>query len=143
MSFEIKNLERVTAAIDDIANAKQIKKAMETSVLEVESEAKKLCPKDTGRLKGSIESNVTSDSDSVIGTVSTAVEYAPYVEYGTGLFAVKGDGRKDVPWWYKDAKGDWHKTNGRNPYPFMIPALNNNRNTIINNLKNAYEKEVN
>jgi HK97 gp10 family phage protein len=46
----------------------------------VEGEAKLRTPVDTGRLRGSIASKV--DGDKAI--VGTNVEYAPYVEYGTG-----------------------------------------------------------
>lgn len=58
------------------------------------------------------------------------------VEYGTGLFAESG-GRKDVPWWYKDDAGEWHKTSGQHPQPYMRPALNESREEIIRILKEA------
>ena len=46
----------------------------------VRADAVMNCPVDTGRLKGSITSKVEGNS-AVIGT---NVEYAPYVEFGTG-----------------------------------------------------------
>ena len=72
----------------------------------------------------------------MVGTVFTPLEYAPYVEYGTGLFAEKG-GRKDVPWHYQDDKGEWHSTSGQKPQPFMRPALNENREEIMRIIKEA------
>jgi HK97 gp10 family phage protein len=64
------------------------------------------------------------------------LEYAPYVEFGTGLFAENG-GRTDVPWCYQDDEGNWHTTSGMKPQPYMRPALEENRNEIINILKEA------
>jgi HK97 gp10 family phage protein len=77
-------------------------------------------------LRRSITSKVESRGDRVEGIVFTPLEYAPYVEFGTGLFAEEG-GRKDVPWSYKDDKGQWHTTSGMKPQPYLRPALNENR----------------
>ena len=74
---------------------------------------------------------VATYGDEIIGTVFTPLEYAPYVEYGTGLYAESG-GRKDVPWAYKDEKtGKLIWTAGQHPNPFMRPALNENRERIV------------
>lgn len=53
--------------------------ALEEIGLVAEGYAKRLCPVDTGRLRGSI-THVTSGHSAYIGT---NVEYAPYVENGT------------------------------------------------------------
>jgi HK97 gp10 family phage protein len=96
----------------------------------VEAAAIQKAPKGTGELRRSIRSKVENN----IGTVFTPLEYAPYIEYGTGLFAEEG-GRKDVPWHYKDDEGNWHTTSGMHPQPYMRPALNENRDKIIEILK--------
>ena len=62
------------------------------------------------------------------------------VEFGTGLFAENGNGRKDVPWNYQDDKGEWHSTRGQKPQPFMRPALNENRTEIIRIIKEGLDK---
>ena len=85
------------------------------------------CPADTGILRRSI----SIDVQQTVGSVYTNMHYAPYVEYGTGLFASAGNGRKDVPWVYQDDKGEWHTTSGMYPQPFMHPALQHNRENII------------
>ena len=72
---------------------------------------------DTGRLRNSI-TYVIRDNNGFIGT---NVEYAPYIEYGTGIFATKGNGRKE-PWIYKDAKGHFHYTRGIPPIHFLKKA---------------------
>lgn len=99
----------------------------------VERSAKQLAPKDTGALRRSITSRIEEEDGEKVGIVFTPLEYAPYVEYGTGLFAEGGNGRKDVPWAYEDEKtGELIWTAGQHPQPFMRPALENNREKIIN-----------
>lgn len=56
----------------------------------VETTAKEKVPVETGTLKRSITHEIEGNT----GIVGTNMEYAPYVEYGTGLFATNGDGRK-------------------------------------------------
>lgn len=51
--------------------------------IRVESAAIRGCPVDTGRLRSSITHEVDRDSEGLVGTVGTNVEYAPYVEFGT------------------------------------------------------------
>lgn len=102
----------------------------------VENAAKEKAPVGTGELRRSITHEVFDD----YGEVGTELFYAPYVEYGTGLFSSKGDGRKDVPWRYQDAQGNWHSTSGMQPQPFLIPALEKNRKRI-NEIFKEYIKE--
>ena len=101
---------------------------------------KQIAPKDTGQLRNSITSKVERDGTDVVGVVFTPKEYAPYVEYGTGLFAEKG-GRKDVPWVYVDDKGKGHTTSGQKPHPYLRPALNENRDKIIRILEESVKND--
>ena len=132
MSIEFKGLEEIEAKLKDISDTSNIERALEKSCAVVERSAKQKAPKDTGALRRSIESKV----ENLQGIVYTPLEYAPYVEYGTGLFAESG-GRKDVPWKYRDDKGEWHITSGQKPRPYMRPALDENREEIIRILKGA------
>jgi HK97 gp10 family phage protein len=127
--MRIEGLEDVLSSIEKLADTKQIEMAMGKACALVERSAKQKAPKDTGALRNSITSEVSKEGDDVVGVVYTPLEYAPYVEYGTGLFAVQG-GRKDVPWNYQDDKGEWHSTSGQHPQPFMIPSLDENREEI-------------
>ena len=62
----------------------ELKKAVTSSCLLVEKDAKKLCPVDTGRLRSSITHEVLEVTKSNFGgRVGTNVEYAPYIEFGT------------------------------------------------------------
>lgn len=136
MSVELKGFSELAARFEEIADLEGARKAIKAACLIVEGDAKDLAPKGkTGELKGSIQHEVDRTGDIVTGIVYTNKDYAPYVEYGTGLFAEGGNGRKDVPWRYKDEKGDWHSSSGQEPHPFMRPALLANRQKIINLLK--------
>ena len=117
----------------------EVRNALGRACAVVERSAKQKAPKDTGALRRSITSKIEVEGNEIVGTVYTPLEYAPYVEYGTGLFAEEG-GRKDVPWCYQDDKGDWHTTSGQKPQPFMRPALNENREEIIRIVKEALIK---
>ena len=129
MAVEFQGVENIMNALDQIADAPEVVKAMQKACALVEAEARKKAPKGNGALRNSIESRVEVNGDDIIGVVFTSLEYAPYVEYGTGLFAENG-GRKDVPWSYKDDEGEWHSTSGMKPHPFMRPAFNENREKI-------------
>lgn len=131
MSIEFEGLEEVLERLEGIVDEKQLDQAMKTAVMLVERSAKMKAPKGTGELSRSITSKVELTEKGIVGIVFTPLEYAPYVEYGTGLFAEGGDGRKDVPWCYQDDKGEWHSTSGQHPQPFMRPALNENREQIL------------
>jgi HK97 gp10 family phage protein len=136
IDIDVLNLNQVLDAIEDIGNSPELRQGLERACALVERKAKEKAPKDTGALRRSITSEITHEGGNLTGVVFTPLEYAPYVEYGTGLFAEKG-GRKDVPWVYQDDKGEWHSTSGQKPQPFMRPALNENREEIIRIIKEA------
>lgn len=137
MSAEIKfeGLDKVLDKLDKISSTANVEAALGTCCAIVERSAKQLAPKDNGELRRSITSKVEDG----VGIVFTPLEYAPYVEYGTGLFAEEG-GRTDVPWSYQDEEGEWHSTSGQKPQPFMRPALNNNISLIKQILKEELTK---
>lgn len=136
ITLDIKNLDGVLEAIEELSDTSNLEQALGKACAIIERSAKEKAPKDTGELRRSIASRVEQTSNGIQGVVFTPLEYAPYVEYGTGLFAESG-GRKDVPWNYQDDKGEWHRTSGQHPQPFMRPALNENREQIARIIKEA------
>lgn len=136
MNVEVKGVDELIVKLQNMADESKIQQQIGLACALVERSAKKKAPKDTGALRRSITSKV----DGLTGIVFTPLEYAPYVEYGTGLFAENGAGRKDVPWNYQDDKGEWHSTRGQKPQPFMRPALNENRTEIIRIIKEGLDK---
>lgn len=137
MKITLEGLDEVLDAIDGLVDIQKLERAMAQAALLVEREAKMRAPRDTGDLARSITSKVETSGNEVEGIVFTPLYYAPYVEYGTGLFAEDGNGRKDVPWCYQDDKGEWHSTSGQKPQPFMRPAFDENRVQILEILKGA------
>jgi len=137
MSAEIKmeGLDKILKGLEKISSPENIDQALGQCCALVERTAKQKAPKDIGELRRSITSKV----EDLKGIVFTPLEYAPYVEYGTGLFAEDG-GRQDVPWHYQDDEGEWHTTSGQKPQPFMRPALEENRENIISILKGELTK---
>ena len=102
------------AVEDDLEAA--IARALEECGLVAEGYAKKAVPVDTGRLRNDISHKVSGNS----AYIGTNTEYAAYVELGTGKFY---EGGRQDPWVYQDEHGNWHRTNGVKPRPFLKPAV--------------------
>ena len=119
----------VTMNIENLAEnilPSKIQEALDKACLIVENDAKARCPSGTGQLRASIKHRVIGNE----GEVGTNVVYAPYVEFGTGIYAEAGNGRQ-TPWKYQDRNGNWHTTRGMTPRPYLRPALDENRAQII------------
>ena len=80
MGIEAKLIVKVPAwkALKDQYTG-DIQKQVDRSALNIDREAKKLVPVDTGRLKTSIG----IDRGEMMADIGTNVYYAPYVEFGT------------------------------------------------------------
>ena len=124
-NIEFKGLDEIIDKLDGMVDTQKVEAALTKACLLLEGAAKEKAPKGNGDLRRSITSKVKD----LVGEVYTPLEYAPYVEYGTGIFAESG-GRTDVPWSYQDEKGEWHTTSGMRPQPYMRPALDENREEI-------------
>lgn len=106
------------------ATQQQLERAAEIIGGMAESYAKKNITQqgavDTGNLRNSITHATENNGHTVV--IGSAVTYAPYVELGTGKFAEGGGGRP-TPWVYQDSKGNWHRTSGMKPRPYLRPAI--------------------
>lgn len=112
--------------------------AMELIGITVENNAKLNSPVDTGALRRSLTHEVTSKLSVEVGT---NLEYAPYVEFGTGIYAKNGDGRK-TPWTYKDAKGEWHTTRGQKPQEYLTKGLEDSKADIETIISNEIRRQL-
>lgn len=131
---EFKGLDKIIAKLDKMQDTSTIVSAMQDACDLVEGSAKDKAPKDTGALRRSITNRVEVVGNEVSGIVFTPLEWAPYIEYGTGIYAENGNGRQ-TPWVYRDDKGKYHYTHGQHPQPFMRPALKENEQNIKKKLK--------
>lgn len=134
MSVRIDGIANLEQVLGNIADPERLERQMHKACALVEGEAKGKAPKGAGDLRRSIEYRVDKSPGEVEGVVFTPLEYAPYVEFGTGLFAEE-HGRQDVPWSYQDDEGNWHSTSGMPPSPYMRPALAENRQRVVQILK--------
>ena len=101
-------------------NTVEVKGALNNAVIEflyeaageLESQVKRNTAVDTGQLKNSWTYSVSPADQTA--TVGSREENANWEEFGTGEYALNGDGRK-TPWHYKDRFGQWHTTTGKPP----------------------------
>lgn len=75
-----------------------------------------LCPVDTGHLRQSIDAELVSDKKAIYGSNE---EYAPYIEFGTGIYAEDGNGRKTTWTYYHQRLKRYVKTKGYPAQPFL------------------------
>ncbi len=126
--FSIKVME----ALDDTAL-----RFLEEAASEIESQAQRNSRKDTGQLKGSWAHIV--DDGKMEATIGSPLENAIWEEFGTGEYAVKGDGRKGG-WSYQDDKGDWYHTKGKKPNRTLQRAFESKKGIIINRAKQIFKE---
>lgn len=90
----------------------------------IQAQAKALAPVDDGSLSNSIEMKMVGKYNAV---VSVGVHYAIWVEFGTGIYAENGNGRR-TPWTYFSTKlGRYVTTEGMRAQPFWGPAVDAGR----------------
>lgn len=124
------NSDSILAAFkQQIANA--LEKCGETG----EGYARDLVPVDTSNLKQRISHVVDASAQNVY--IGTNVDYALYVEMGTGIYAAGG---RKSPWVYQDSKGNWHWTRGQRAQPFVKPAVADHEGTYRNVIDSELRK---
>lgn len=112
-------------------------KALESAAKNiVQAEAKTLCPVDTGRLRNSISERTIQTKNETYSEVFTNLEYAPYVEFGTGIRGEMSTYNKymgsEITY-----RQDWQ---GHPAQPFLYPALKNNEQRIVDYVKRILTK---
>lgn len=110
--------------------------ALEQSGEIVRAEAVMNCPVDTGRLRGSITSNVEGNT----AEISAATDYAIYVEYGTGSKGSPEVAHTTKKQWVYRSGDNFYTTLGQKPQPFLTPALKNNKDKIIKLIREAVKR---
>lgn len=94
---------------------------------EVTSQTKKRTRVDTGQTKSAWDYVVDESEEKVI--IGNPLENAIWEEFGTGDYAINGDGRKGG-WRYQDVRGKWHYTRGKKPRKSFRLAINATRPKI-------------
>ena len=103
---------------------------------EIEAQTKRNTAVDTGQLKSSWQ--YTVDKEKLEAYVGSALENAIWEEFGTGQYALNGNGRK-TPWVYKDSKGEWHRTSGKRPRRALFNAFNALKKRLIDSANQKFK----
>ena len=119
----------VKGAIDNKINA-----VLEECAGALESRAKRNTRVKTGRTKNSWQHYVDEDKHEAV--IGSNYENAIWEEFGTGEYALGGNGRKGG-WAYKDAKGDWHHTTGKKPSRAFFRAFTDMKAKIITRIQDS------
>lgn len=104
---------------------------------EVESQVKRNTRVDTGKTKNSWQHAVYKTAEGVEAAIGSNYENAIWEEFGTGEYALQGNGRKST-WTYKDEKGQWHKTHGKKPRRALFTAFVTLKSSITSHIQNAF-----
>ena len=123
------NTIQVKNAIDD-----QINIVLEECAGELESQTKRNSRVKTSKTKNSFR-HVVDDSKH-IATIGSSEENAIWEEFGTGEYALNGNGRKGG-WAYVDEEGNRHFTRGKSPSRAMWNAYTTLKSMIINRIQNS------
>lgn len=146
-----------------------MKRAVTQAIQTVRAAAVNNCSVDTGELRQSIYAEVSEQEGIVTGICWTNKAYAPYVEFGTGP---KGQAdhagiSPDVtpvytqsPWWIHESQvdrrvaekyrwfyidtpeGRFYQCTGQPAHPFMYPALHDNEDKILNDMRASFRAEI-
>jgi len=117
-------------------NSAQVRNALDDAVIaylyeaggELESQVKRNTRVGTGQLKNSWQYKVDESKGECV--VGSPLENAIWEEFGTGEYALKGDGRKGG-WIYKDDEGKWHHTYGKTPHRAFQSAFDSLKSALI------------
>lgn len=171
---KIQGLDSLLRKLDKLGGSSHdaLKKGITRATGLVRGDAKELCPVNEGRLRNSIGASIQEKDGAIVGKVSTNIEYAPYVEFGTG--PVGRASPKDLPpelagkiqykadgWWIHSSQIDaeiaekyhffrwespdgevFYRTEGQPAHPFLYPALKQNTRRIKQIIKEEVEKEI-
>ena len=113
--------------VEFIDNSAKVKAALDKSIIaffhevggEIVSQAARRTRVDTSQLKGSWDYKIDEGAKTV--TIGSPEQNAIWEEFGTGMYALKGDGRK-TPWKYQHPKRGWVTTRGKTPQRMLFNA---------------------
>jgi HK97 gp10 family phage protein len=120
-TIEFKGLKETIAKLEDKGDdiKKQVDFAIGVNTDAMATEAKQRAPVDTGRLRSSISSNKVKD---YLYELVAQVDYAPYLEFGTGPYAATYV-KSIEPEWEKLAAQFIKTGNGTiKERPYLYPA---------------------
>ena len=132
MSVEFHDFSiQVKAAIEASADA-----VLEEVAGELESQVKRNTAVKTGQTKGSWTHTIRSGGNTHEAVIGSPMENAIWEEFGTGEYALNGNGRKGG-WFYVDEEGKGHYTHGKHPRRPFWKAYTALKSAIIKRIQDA------
>ena len=107
-----------------------VSRALERCGQQAVGYAKDLCPVDTSTLRNSITHKVVPSEPAVY--IGTNMDYAAYVEFGTGHYSTIGGGTPKEKWAYMGDDGKFHVGVPMKPQPYLKPAVADHAQTYRN-----------
>ena len=123
------NTIKVINAMNDRINAR-----LEECAAAVESAANRNTRVDTGQTRGGWKHVV--DDEKHEATIGNTEENSIWEEFGTGEYALEGNGRKGG-WFYEDEEGNGHFTHGKKPSRAFWHAYTSLKTAILNRIKDS------
>lgn len=133
MSVEFKDFSKIV--IKNI-NEKGVAWLEEASG-EIEAQTKMNTKVDTGKTKGSWEHRV--DENKMEAEVGSRYKNALWEEFGTGIYALNGDGRK-TKWVYTPDGKHFYTTVGKKPRRALYRAFTSLKNKLIKSAQERFKK---
>jgi HK97 gp10 family phage protein len=134
--FKIEGMKEAVRDLKDweVEKIRQSRLQIERSAINIEREAKNACPVDFGILRSSIAKTVdASDSGRILSAeVGTNVEYAPFVEFGTGSGVSVPAGQEEFAMQFKGKTGRKRNYPAR---PFLFPAWEQERPKFVKSME--------
>ena len=130
-------------------NSARVREALDAVVVaylheaggELEAQVKRNSRVGTGQLKNAWTYIVDEAKQETV--VGNPLENAIWDEFGTGEFALHGDGRKGG-WTYRDEKdGTWHHTHGKTPHRAFQKAFNSLKAALIRRAEEVLKARMN
>lgn len=120
------------------AIANRIDAVLEECAGELESQVKRNSRVDTGKTKNSFRHRVVGSvlAEHYEATIGSSDENAIWEEFGTGEYALHGDGRKGG-WSYEDETGVWHRTKGKTPSRAFWNAYTSMKSKLIKRIQDS------
>ena len=131
-------------------NCAKVKEALSSGVQaflyeaggEIQAQTMRNSRVDTGQTKGSFQYKVEEGSNESTVHVGSNLENAIWEEFGTGEFALEGNGRKGG-WVYKSKKdGKFYYTKGKTPKRPLFNAFNSLQGKLKTRLQEVIKSKV-
>lgn len=131
----IDHTEEVKGLLADLAY-----KTLEEVAGELESQVKRNTRVKTGQTKNSWSHRVTGSmmAGEYKAEIGSSMENAIWEEFGTGEYALNGDGRKGG-WFYEDDEGIGHFTRGKRPSRAFYKAYTSLKNKLIKHMQEVFK----